>query len=226
MNKFKNKNFSTLNKIPLIIIAVFAVGLSCFLLGSGSDLTVESIILYVPDNLLLAAIILLSLFALKSLSVVFPLSMLYLASGLLFTKMIAIIVSTTGLILTISIPYVIGRHYGNQLILKLVGKYPAVKKLEEFQDQNQFFSCFITRFCGFLPCDILSLYFGACQVPYGKYALAGVLGSLLSILTTTLMGTQLNNIFSKEFAIILCVRIILSFFSVIGYRKLNSKMQN
>ena len=222
-NGNNSKNFSILKKIPLIIIALFAIGFSLFIIKYGPGFTVDKLLEYVPDNMALAATVLLFLFALKSLSVFFPLSVLYLASGLLFPNFLAVIISTIGLLTTISIPYVIGRYYGSNLIQSIADKYPAISKLENYQNENQIFSCFITRFVGFLPCDILSLYFGAFKIPYGKYLFAGFLGSFLSISTTTLLGTQLSNILSKEFLIILSIRILVSILSLVGHRKLTKK---
>ncbi|HJE69036.1 argininosuccinate lyase, partial [Pseudomonas oryzihabitans] len=48
------------------------------------DLTVEELLHYTPESLPLAAAALLALYAFKSLSVVFPLSVLYVASGIIF----------------------------------------------------------------------------------------------------------------------------------------------
>ena len=189
-------------------------------------LTVENLISYVPENLFLAAIMLLVLFGVKSLSVVFPLSILYLTSGFLFPRHLAILISTLGLLITISIPYSIGLFCGQGLIASILEKYPQAKQLNEYQNNNKFFLCFITRIVGVLPADILSLYFGACKIPYSIYATAGVIGSLLSIVTTTLLGTVLNNPLSKEFLLVLLCRIGVTVGSIVIHRKLLSSHNN
>ena len=81
----------------------------------------------------------------------------------------------------------------NRLQKKYFRNIRKAKKLSEYQKQNTFFTCFITRIVGFLPGDIVSLYFGACDVNYLIYLVAGISGSLLSIVTTTLLGEKLNN---------------------------------
>ena len=96
-----------------------------------------------------------------------------------------------------------------QITEEIFQKYPKAKKLSEYQKQNTFFTCFITRIVGFLPGDIVSLYFGACDVNYLIYLVAGISGSLLSIVTTTLLGEKLNNPFSIEFVLVFFCRFLV-----------------
>ena len=77
------------------------------------------------------------------------------------------------------------------------------EQVAKYQETNTFFACFITRIVGFLPGDIVSIYFGACGTAYGIYLAAGITGSLLSIITTTLLGEKISDPFSVEFMIVL-----------------------
>ena len=140
----------------------------------------------------------------------FPLSILYLRSGILFTPFIAVMVSMVGLTTTITIPYWIRRQSGEDIIQYIGTRYPKVQQLTGYQNENAFFVCFITRIVGFLPGDIVSLYFGTCGVKFTTYLTAGISGSLLSIVTTTLLGTKLSNPFSIEFIMVLLLRILVS----------------
>lgn len=63
--------------------------------------------------------------------------------------------------------------------------------------------------------DIVRLYFGACDAPYAEYLAAGIAGSMLSIVTTTLLGEKINNPFSVEFLIILLCRIAVSVVAIV-----------
>ena len=76
---------------------------------------------------------------------------------------------------------------------------------------------------GFLPGDIVSLYFGACDTAYLIYLAAGVAGSLLSIITTTLLGEKISDPFSIEFMIVLLCRILVSAGAVVLNYRLNHK---
>ena len=76
---------------------------------------------------------------------------------------------------------------------------------------------------GFLPCDIVSVYFGACGTAYSMFLLAGIAGSLLSIVTTTLLGEKISDPFSIEFLIVLLCRIAVSISAVVINYQLNKK---
>lgn len=209
--------------IPIIAMLIMAMILIAIIRKSEQPLSVNTIIRYTPDNEILAAILLLMFFALKSLTVVFPLPMLYFASGILFKPLIAVLISLVGLVITITIPYWIGRTSGKNIIQKMCQRFPKVKQVKRYQEKNLYFACFITRIVGILPGDIVSFYFGACNEPYLVYTMAGVTGSLLSIITNTLLGEKINDPFSIEFMIVLLCKVIVSVGAIIINYKLNKK---
>ena len=209
--------------IPIAAIIIMGIVFTVIVKKSGQPLSVNTILRYTPENTILAAGILLLLFALKSLTVVFPLSILYLASGILFHSMIAVLVSTVGLAITITVPYWIGKYSGKQAVQEICQKYPKAEMVAKYQETNTFFACFITRIVGFLPCDIVSIYFGACDTAYLIYLAAGVAGSLLSIITTTLLGEKISDPFSVEFMVVLLCRILVSVGAVLINFRLNPR---
>ena len=210
--------------IPIAAIVVMGIIFTVTVKKSGQPLSVKTILRYTPENTILAAVILLAFFALKSLTVVFPLSILYFASGILFHSVAAALISTAGLAITITIPYWIGKYSGKQAVQEICQKYPKAEMVARYQETNTFFACFITRIVGFLPCDIVSIYFGACDTAYPIYLAAGVSGSLLSIITTTLLGEKISDPFSVEFIIVLLCRILVSAGAVAINYRLNHKM--
>lgn len=209
--------------IPIVAIVIMGIVFTVIVKKTSEPLSVNTILRYTPENAMLATGIVLLLFALKSLTVVFPLSILYLASGILFQPVIAVLISTAGLAITITIPYWIGRYSGKQIVQEICQKYPKAGMVAKYQRTNTFFACFITRIVGFLPGDIVSIYFGACDTVYLIYLVAGVSGSLLSIITTTLLGEKISDPFSVEFMIVLLCRILVSVGAVVINYQLNQK---
>ena len=208
---------------PIAAIVLMGIVFTVIVKKSSEPLSVNTILRYTPENAMLAAGIVLLLFALKSLTVVFPLSILYLASGIIFQPVIAVLISTVGLAITITIPYWIGKYSGKQIVQEICQKYPKAGMIAQYQRTNTFFACFITRIVGFLPGDIVSIYFGACDTAYLIYLAAGVSGSLLSIITTTLLGEKISTPFSVEFMIVLLCRILVSVGAVVINYQLNQK---
>lgn len=222
--KSEKKSEMKLKKLtPLAAIILMTLILLVIVRKSEEPLSVETILKYTPENMILAACVLVLFFALKSLTIMFPLSILYLSSGVLFTPFIAVMVSMVGLTTTITIPYWIGRYSGEDIIQYIGTRYPKVQQLTGYQNENAFFVCFITRIAGFLPGDIVSLYFGTCGVKFTTYLTAGISGSLLSIVTTTLLGTKLSNPFSIEFIMVLLLRILVAAGTVVLKHYMNKR---
>lgn len=190
---------------------------------SEQPLSVDLILQYTPENKILASMIVLAFFALKSLTIIFPLSMLYFANGILFQSLTAVLISTIGLAITITIPYLIGKYLGKQAIQRICEKYPKAEHVKKYQETNTYFACFITRIVGVLPGDIVSLYFGACGTPYLVYLSAGVAGSLISIVTYTLLGAKISDPLSIEFMLVLLCRIIVSIGAIVINYKWNQR---
>lgn len=209
--------------IPGVVIGIIAVILIVIVKSSKEPLSVDTILRYTPENMYLAAAVLFLFFALKSLTVVVPLTVLYLASGVLFPPIRAVFISVCGLSITITIPYLIGRFNGSEVVKEIQKKYPKTKKIMEYQNKNTFFACFITRIVGILPGDIVSLYFGACDTRYSVYLIAGVAGSLLSIVTTTILGEKISQPFSAGFFVVLLCRILVSIGSILINYSLNKR---
>lgn len=208
---------------PIVAIVIMCIVLTIVVRKSGEPLSVDTILRYTPKNEILAVGILLAFFALKSLTIIFPLSILYLASGILFQPMTAVLISTIGFSITTTIPYWIGRYSGKEKVQEICRKYPKAEKLAEYQKKNVLFACFITRIVGFLPCDAVSMYFGACDTAYSVYLVSGIVGSMLSIATTTLLGEKISDPFSIEFIIVLLCRVIVSVGAVAINYYLNNK---
>ena len=91
--------------IPFIAIALMCIVFIFIDKITGEPLSVHTIIKYTPKDPILAAIVILLLYALKSLTVVFPLAILFFASGIIFPTWIAILINIIGLAITFTIPY-------------------------------------------------------------------------------------------------------------------------
>lgn len=80
------------------------------------QITVDSIVAYAPDNMLVAAVVMLMLFAVKSVLVFIYCGLLYAASGILFPVPIAFFVNILGSLIMATIPFWIGKRAGVKLV--------------------------------------------------------------------------------------------------------------
>ena len=113
-------------------------------LFSGRDVSVEAILHYAPENKWLAAVFLLVIYGIKSLSVFSPIIVLHIAGGFLFPPLEAILVNTVGVIIELTIPYWVGRVSGESSATKLLKKYPRLAEAVAYQSGNAFFLSFFS----------------------------------------------------------------------------------
>lgn len=201
-----------------ILIGLIWTGIIVLLFLHKKDFTVEEILKFTPSNPLLAALTMLALFALKSVSIVLYGGILYAVDGILFPLPLAILLNLLGTAVMVTIPYLIGKKAGSSSVEHIVEKYPKADWLREFRKQNDFVFVLMIRFMGVLPSDIVSLYMGAIGVNYPRYLLACLLGMLRSAITFPIMGMSITDIHSPVFLTALCVDLAFMASSVVLYR--------
>lgn len=192
--------------LPLLGMA----GALLWLWMSGEELSVDTILSYTPELPLLAALFLLLLYGLKSLSLTLPILLLDTVCGVLFPLPVAILVATLGTAITLTIPYFIGRGAGPDMTEKLQQKHPRLRELREMRSRNELFLAFLIRIVGILPCDVVSLYLGNTRLPFPKYLLGGVLGFLPDILTAVVVGTKADDRSSPWFWGAIAVNLLVA----------------
>jgi len=203
-------------KYKLIIFCVWLAILGACLLHQDW-FSVENVLEASPPNMLLAAVFLLLLFALKSLSIFIYSGILFIAAGILFPLPLALLVSFLGAVIMVSLPYCLGRWMGGSLIDSIIRKYPKTAFLRQLQMENELFLSFITRVINILPSDILSLYMGASGIHYGKYLLGSIAGMLLTIITFPVIGSSITDPASPLFIASVVIQAAVTVVSVTWY---------
>ena len=181
------------------------------------EITVERIVAFTPENMLVAVLVMLCLFAVKSISIFMHSGLLYAASGILFPLPLAILVNILGSIIMATIPYIIGQRSGSGLVTQLIEKHPKLKVMKDIPNQNEFFVSFFVRIIGILPSDIIGMYLGATGVGYRRYITGTILGMLPATITFCVMGMQIQDVTSPAFLVSLGVELCLMVASTTAY---------
>lgn len=208
----KNKKISSFIKIIVIFLWLCVIA---FFVSNRKSFTLNGIIQYTPQNPLLTVVMMLFLFALKSISVIIYMGILYAASGILFPLPIALAVNIIGTAISLSIPYFLGKWTGSDIAAKIVEKYPKTAYIRSMRKSNDFMFSFIVRIIGILPADLVSFYMGANGVEYKKYLFGGLLGFSASMITFPIMGMSVSDPSSPAFIISLSIEAALLATSVI-----------
>ena len=172
-------------------------------------LSVDSIVAYSPHSVLLAILLMLLLFALKSVSFVLYCGIFYAASGVLFPLPLALAVNVLGTAVMALFPYFLGRALGTEAVDEILQKHPRVRRLRDMREGNDFLFVLLVR-ASRLSFDVVSLFMGAIGVPFKKFLPASVLGMLVPIVTYPLIGMSVSDPHSPMFRLSILAEVVLA----------------
>lgn len=184
----KKKQKRLLKLIPLFIVVIFII-LAALLF---SKIDFEDVVAYTPHNRILAAVVLWFFYALKSLSVVVPATVFFIAAGHIYPYPVAVIINIIGLAVSFAIPYFIGRFSGADTADAILEKYPKAKKIADYGHNNNFFTVYISRAITVVPNDLVSMLHGSVKMPFPTFVIASVVGILPEMLVETYIGGKLS----------------------------------
>lgn len=213
----ENKKYgSALQKLALVIWAALIV----FAFINRDKITVESIASYEPANILLAILMMLGLFALKTLSVVFYSGLLFTVSGMLFDLPLALAVNVAGALVMLLEGYGIGRMGGRRLVDDLTKKYPKFGEFTGLKDSRPFLFALLIRTLKVVNYDLGSMYMGASGVKLLPY-LGGSLTALLPELTLfALAGSGISNMNAMPAVYAAILYVIMTAGSILILRRM------
>jgi uncharacterized membrane protein YdjX (TVP38/TMEM64 family) len=210
----KNKKIKAiLQAAPIVIMVTLPV---LFLIVKG-EFTLEVLLSYMPSNYFLALLFLSALYVLKSFSVFLPVSVLNSAVGCVFPIVPALLINTLGIALTITVSYWIGMFSGADYADKLIAKHPKIKEITENQRKNDWFVSYYLRVLP-ISCDVVSIYLGSLKMPFHKYFIAGMIGSVPGIVSATLFGVGVIDPDSRMWIPSLAIIVVLSVISYVIYK--------
>ena len=190
------------------------VGMCLWLMGwylwGSTTATTEDLLHVAPTHPLVAAGFLLVLYAVKSMTMVFPIVVLNVLGGFLFDPLPALLINGLGTLLELAIPYWVGRFSGAKFADRLCQKHPRVDALASQTAENPFFSSFFLRLISCLPGDAVSLYFGAIRMPFRVYLWGSFLGTVPGVIPATLLGMSITDPTSPLFWLSLGLNAALS----------------
>ena len=170
-----NKKYDKLIKCLQIISGLFMIAMLvvCVVFMNKYDISiknVDSLTQYLTGGTLTIALIIIGFSVIKSFALIFPPAVLFVLSGIVFDDLLtAVIVNFIATACSLILPYFLGRFTGAEMVNSLKSRFKAVKKLDDFADENSFSVVFIFKAGGFIPSDLSSLIFGSLNIPFGKY---------------------------------------------------------
>jgi len=179
-------NIKKLTMIARVFVIIMFLLLIAPRLGSVSAESIAGNTFPLP----IALLVFLVIYAVKPVVMLLPVNVLYLAAGVLFSPVVAVVATYIGLALMLSVGYLNGRELGEAKVSDILAKH---QKAASFLDSRRNITsmCFLVRLFP-MPKDLFSMFFGAVGMPFYKYlavSLAGMSPVMLSSVIAAYIAT-------------------------------------
>ena len=190
----------------LFLAAAWGTVIYLFLRHQGG-FSAKELASYHPENPLLSCLVMLGLFALKSVDFLIHSGVLYAASGIMFPLPAALLLNVVGTVIAITPTYFLGKALGSSMIDSLMEKYPKLRAFAQTEEGGSLLIAFLLRAIG-LPIQVGSLYMGAANYRFSRFLLGSLLGLLHVIIPYTVMGDKADNVGSPIFIIAIVIEVL------------------
>ena len=209
--------------IAQIAAFVLLVGVMIAFGANIRSISTDDLVDFAPKNPILSALTILLYYVIKSFIVIIPVLVVQLAAGILFPLPLALLLNLLGLVITLTISFFLGRFTGKTYVDKLIAKYPKSAILHTLPSKNELvFSLLVHILCIF-PMNIIGMVIGSLNVKYRNYMLGGFIGSMVRVITVTIMGTSVTDPTSPTFIISTAATVLISVTTILIYRIYSKK---
>ncbi|TCK92698.1 putative membrane protein YdjX (TVP38/TMEM64 family) [Natranaerovirga hydrolytica] len=167
------------------------------------------------ESKIMTSLIIIILFCVKPIFCFIPYYILYTVIGYFFSKGIALVLIYTGLILNLTIGFLLGKKLGKDYVRPIIMKYKYSKKVIEIVEKNGVLSCLIIRFLPTPPSDVSNMFFGTTNVSYHTFLISSLMGLTPGIIPFLFLGEAISNPLSES-VITISIVSILSIMVVCG----------
>lgn len=220
MNDKKDKHTGVGGRIMRIICPVLAVAAvaAVFIYSyiTGEELTVANLVEHAPAQAGVAAAVMILIYIIKSLTVFFPVTVLYAAGGYIFGPVVGCAVNCAGIAAGCAVQYWMGKASGSGAAAKLAEKHPRISAVFTAQDRSPLFAALSARLFGVISGDIISYYFGASGVHFLPFLIGSICGVLPGLVTVTVLGTSATDPSSPAFIISVAAAVVIFAASALG----------
>lgn len=184
--------------IPLLILIPFL-----------RDFSAEDILAFTPSSPLLAAGVIFLVYIVKCIIFLIPLQALYIVTGMLFSTPWALLLTFVSLGAEFTISYFLGKNIALGALEEHLKKGKSTSGLMGFFERNHEMAIFVSRMLP-IPVELLSMFYGATGVPYGRYILLSLLGSTPTMIPFVLSGHAIEDPLSMEFLLPFAISLLIS----------------
>lgn len=183
-------------RLFVIVLALFILALTWrYLINSGLvstekiQLLLTKIASWQQLNWLMPVVVLVYVILL---GVMFPLTLLVIATGFLFDPLWAIACAIIGSLASSAVSYFAGHYVGREAIEKHGGR--MIKKAETFMQNNAINSMIVINLLPIAPFTLTNMLAGAFKMRFVPYMVGSAIGIIPGLIAVILVGGQLGKI--------------------------------
>lgn len=135
-----------------------------------------------------AILTVLAVYLIKGITFVVPASLVYIAVGMAFPPVVALLVNFAGILIEILVSYLAGIILGGDFVTKKLEKNKYGAKILSLQNNRKNSAIFVVRVLPVFPIDLVSLFLGAIGMKLLPYILVSLAGIMPRVILFTLLG--------------------------------------
>ncbi|NLY70173.1 MAG: TVP38/TMEM64 family protein [Clostridiales bacterium] len=202
-----------------IIIGIILVPIFIVLAYNFLKLAIDNMVIPTGKSPFIAFIILLGLYCLKSVIMIIPLILLYIAAGIIFQTEIAILISYCCLAVESTIGFLLGKKLGHKRIERIISKNKHLSLMFKFSRSNNLLTVIVLRLIPGPPFDLCSMFIGASGIDYLSFIAGTLIAVTPGMIPVILMGTAITNPLSLNFIIPLLIKIAVVLSIILYFKK-------
>ncbi|MBP3448441.1 MAG: TVP38/TMEM64 family protein [Clostridia bacterium] len=218
MRRTKKRTFLWIG-LGVIVLPVLVV-LLYTLTKKITGLTPDDISVFTHGNIWFEMVIVLLIYAVKSVLFFIPIAFCYILTGNLFPPIYSILLNVVGVSLTLTLTFYIGKGLGRDFVEKIIRRSEKAKKFMENTDKSNA-TLFALRASGIFPVELISLVCGCTGYGYWSFLGLSLLAMVPTLIPFSVMGEALKDPLSKEFILPFLIALVMMTGSLIFYKVRN-----
>lgn len=158
----------------------------------------------------LIIIVIFLLYLLRSLSAIYPYTIVFIISAMVFSPVDSFIINTLGMALTFAVRYYTGMVMGEGYWNKVLKRHPTLNSLFEANGRGNPVVLFALRLVPFCPLNTLSHLYGTIEFPFWQYMLLSTVAVMPRLISYSFIGKSVYDPLSSSFIIPLIVLLIFT----------------
>lgn len=136
-------------------------------------------------------LVVMALFAIKSIVLVVPASLVNIGVGVAFTPVVGLLVNTAGVVVELTTSYFMGYFLGGEFVERQLAKMKRGREYLEDDTKDSKVVMFFLRFIPFFSVNAISMFYGSSHYNYWKYLGISMAGMMPRVIVLSLFGNAI-----------------------------------